>query len=115
MDIATLQSLCLSFPSVTQDVKWEDHLCFNVGGKMFLITSPDHVPVSASLKVADDEFEELSARPGCNPAAYLARYKWIYVTDIGAFTASEWQRLARKSYDLVRAKLPKKVQQGLGE
>lgn len=115
MDLTQLQALCLSFPHVTQDIKWEHDLCFSIGGKMFLVTCPDELPITASLKVADEEFEELAARSGCKPAPYLARHKWIYISDITLFTPSEIQRLARQSYALVKAKLPKKVQQGLGE
>lgn len=114
MDLETLRSICTSFPGVTEDIKWEDHLCFNVGAKMFLITSPDHHPVSASLKCSDEDFEVLSTRPGCSPAAYLARHKWVAVSDISLLEPSEWQLLARQAYELVRDKLPKRVRESLG-
>jgi hypothetical protein len=41
MQIEDLQKICKSFHGVTEDIKWENHLCFNVGEKMFLITAPD--------------------------------------------------------------------------
>jgi predicted DNA-binding protein (MmcQ/YjbR family) len=41
MEIEDLEKICKSFKGVTEDIKWEDHLCFNVGNKMFLITAPD--------------------------------------------------------------------------
>ena len=44
MNIPELQQLCKALPGMTEDIKWENHLCFNVGGKMFLVTSPDNVP-----------------------------------------------------------------------
>lgn len=113
MDIETLQALCKSFPHVIEDVKWGADLCFNIGGKMFLVTNPDQLPVGASFKCADEEFEALSVRPGFMPAPYLARHKWVYVTDIGLLSGSEWQHFARQSYDLVKAKLPKKTQREL--
>ena len=50
MTIDVIQAICAKLPAVTQDIKWENHVCFNVGGKMFMITSPDEVPVSASIK-----------------------------------------------------------------
>ncbi|MFN8393892.1 MAG: MmcQ/YjbR family DNA-binding protein [Bacteroidia bacterium] len=113
MDLETLRSICTAFPGVTEDIKWEDHLCFNVGGKMFLITSPDHHPISVSIKCSDEDFEVMSARPGCRPAAYLARHKWVYISDISLVEPSEWQRLCRQAYELVRDKLPKRVIQSL--
>jgi predicted DNA-binding protein (MmcQ/YjbR family) len=115
MDLTMLQSLCLSFPGVTQDIKWEHDLCFSIGGKMFLVTCPDASPISVSVKVADEEFEEYAAKPGCSPAPYVARYKWILISDIALFPPSEIKRLAQQSYDLVKAKLPKKILKELGK
>src|SRR5688500_4507564 len=82
MTIEDIQKICKKYGGVTEDIKWEDHLCFNVGGKMFLITAPDAVPISASLKVSDETFNELSDKEGFQPAPYLARYKWIWMDDI---------------------------------
>jgi hypothetical protein len=71
MNIEELQSICRKLKGRTEDIKWENHLCFNISGKMFLITSPDSVPVSASFKVADEEFEELSSRKAFSPRHIL--------------------------------------------
>jgi predicted DNA-binding protein (MmcQ/YjbR family) len=114
MTLEDLQEICSSFTGMTQDIKWEDHLCFNVGGKMFIITSPSEVPVSASFKVSDEEFEKLSAKEGFMPAPYLARYKWILVDDISRLSKKQWQFYARSAYELVSAKLPAKTKKELG-
>ena len=50
MNIEDIQNICKYFTSVTEDIKWENHLCFSVGDKIFLITSPDTIPVTARLK-----------------------------------------------------------------
>jgi predicted DNA-binding protein (MmcQ/YjbR family) len=68
MTIETLQAICEKLPGVTQDIKWGNHLCFNVGEKMFLVTNPDEVPHTATFKVNDEDFEELSQRKGFKPA-----------------------------------------------
>lgn len=94
-------------PGVTEDIKWENHLCFNVGGKMFLITSPDESPVTASFKTTEEKFEELSEREGFMPAPYLARNKWVKVDDIGRLMVKEGKELLELSYKLVKEKLPK--------
>lgn len=108
MTLETIQQICKKLSGVTEDIKWENHLCFNVGGKMFLITSPDDTPVTASFKTSEEKFDELTEREGCKPAPYLAKHKWVYVDDISRLSSKEWRDLLELSYDLVKAKLPKK-------
>lgn len=110
MTISEIREICLTFPGVTEDIKWSDHLCFNIGGKMFLVTAPDNVPVSASFKTSDEDFEMLPNRPGFIPAPYLARNKWIFVDDISRFSNKEWQKYLQLSYKLIVSKLSKKLQ-----
>jgi predicted DNA-binding protein (MmcQ/YjbR family) len=112
MNIETLRQICLSFTSVTEDIKWEHDLCFCIGGKMFCVTTllPEG---GVSFKVRDDEFEEISARIGFQPAPYMSRAKWVMLTDTHLLSEDDWQFYIKQSYDLVKAKLPKKVQQSL--
>jgi predicted DNA-binding protein (MmcQ/YjbR family) len=106
MNIEDLQSICKKFPGLRQDIKWENHLCFNVGDKMFCVTSPDTVPVTASFKTNDDDFEELSVREGFKPAPYMARHKWIYVDNIKRLSKKEWQYYLEEAHKMVASKLP---------
>jgi predicted DNA-binding protein (MmcQ/YjbR family) len=108
MTLDAIQKICNSFPGVTEDIKWGDHLCFNVGGKMFLITSPDVSPVTASFKTSEEKFIELTEREGLKPSPYLAKHNWVYVDDISRLNSKEWKELLQLSYELVKAKLPKK-------
>jgi len=114
MTIEEIQYISLDLPGVTQDIKWEDHLCFNIGGKMFLITSPDKVPPTASFKVTPEQFDHLTAKAGFSPAQYLARYKWIYLEDISLLGELDWERYIHGSFKLVASKLPIKVKRQLG-
>ncbi len=41
MNLEHLRKYCLSFPGVTEDVKWGNDLCFCVGEKMFCVTGVD--------------------------------------------------------------------------
>ena len=109
MTIEELQQICLDLPGTTQDIKWEDHLCFNVGNKMYLVTSPDKIPHTASFKVSDDTFADLIEKDGFLPAPYLARYKWVFIEDISLLGKKEWEELIRTSYDLIFSKLPSRV------
>lgn len=109
MNIEDLQEICEQLNGVTQDIKWEDHLCFNVGGKMFLIISPDSIPHTASFKVSEEDFEELCDKEGFIPAPYLARYKWVYLDDINRFNKKDWEKYITLSYNLIFSKLPVKI------
>jgi predicted DNA-binding protein (MmcQ/YjbR family) len=114
MYIEDLQAICKKLPGVTEDVKWENHLTFCVGDKMFLVLGLDVTPVTCSFKVSEEDFEILSGREGCTPAPYLARYKWIYTSDIRNFSEKEWKKLVPQAYQLIREKLPVKKLKELG-
>ena len=108
MNIETLREFCCALPAVTEDIKWGHDLCFSISGKMFCVAALDG-PLTYSFKVKDDEFDELSTSPGIKPAPYVARYKWVLVEEPSRLSRQEWQHYVRQSYELVRAKLPKKL------
>lgn len=108
MHTEALRELCLSFKGATEEVKWENDLCFCVGEKMFVTTALEG-PFRASFKVSPEDFDEYVARPGIRPAPYLGRYHWVQVESPQALTAEEWTRSASHSYALVVSKLPKKL------
>jgi predicted DNA-binding protein (MmcQ/YjbR family) len=114
MNIEDLQAICMAFNGVTEDIKWENNLCFSVGKKIFMLIALDTVPPSASFKVTDEEFEELTGRDEFIPAPYFARNKWIHVADINRMNKAEWEFYARQSYQLVASRLPVKTQKHLG-
>jgi predicted DNA-binding protein (MmcQ/YjbR family) len=113
MDIEWLRQLCLSFPRVTEEEVWENDLTFKVAGKMFAHSVLIPAPVWLSFKASPESFAELTERAGIIPAPYLARAKWVALETKDALTAEELTRLIRASYDLVVAKLPRKVQASL--
>ena len=105
--------MCKALPHVTEDIKWGHDLVFSIGNKMFCVAGLSELPTSASFKVTDEEFEELSNREGFQPAPYVARYKWVLVQDIQTMSSKEWEQYVRQSYELVKAKLPAKVRKQL--
>jgi predicted DNA-binding protein (MmcQ/YjbR family) len=113
MDIEQLRKFCLSFPGATEDLKWGNDLVFSVGAKMFCVTGADSAS-GLSLKCTPEKFHELIEREGIDPAAYVGRYKWVSVHDLGAVTPAELKELITGSYELVRDKLPKKLRDSLG-
>ena len=107
---------CLSRPHATEMVQWEDHLLFKVGGKMFAITALEPGRGNAmTFKSTPDEFAQLIERPGVIPAPYLARAFWIALETESAIPRAEVKELLSRSYDLVVAKLPKKLREALAK
>jgi predicted DNA-binding protein (MmcQ/YjbR family) len=113
MDIADIRIICLEMPGVLEDIKWEHDLAFTIGGKMFCVVGLDQLPTTASFKVKDEEFEEISNWPGFKPAPYVARYKWVLIEDINKMKKSDWEKYIKQSYNLVKDKLPAKLRKQL--
>jgi predicted DNA-binding protein (MmcQ/YjbR family) len=113
MQIETLQKFCLSLPAVTEDVKWDNDLCFSVGGKMFCVASLEP-PFKCSFKVPDEVFDELSTTDGFMPAAYMARAKWVTVIKPSVLGKKDFEKFIKQSYELVKMKLTKKLRTDLG-
>lgn len=107
MNIEELRAYCLSLPGTTEDVKWGADLCFSIGGKMYCVTGFE--AANLSLKAADDDFDRLCALPNIAPAPYLARYKWVLVSEGHNLSDVELKELIKTSYQLVRDKLPAKI------
>lgn len=85
---------------------------FSVGGKMFAATHTDYRTMS--FKVDGDRFLELTDRPGMIAAPYLARHKWVQIADPKLVNREEAIALIQRSYQLVFAKLTKKLQREIG-
>src|SRR5215207_7393641 len=102
MEIEQLRKFCLSLTGTTEDIKWDNDLCFSVGGKMYCVSSLE-APYKIAFKINDEEFEELSNREGFVPAPYMARAKWVLVTDRSKLRKKEWESYIRQSYELVKA------------
>jgi len=100
----------MKFKGATEEVQWEDHLLFKVGGKIFVISSLDNTSENLMSVKADPEvFEELIETEGIVPAPYLAKAKWIAVKRKCRLKPAELKALIKTSYNLVYEKLPKRV------
>jgi predicted DNA-binding protein (MmcQ/YjbR family) len=113
MDFEAAKVICRGFAGSTEDIKWGADAVFSVGGKMFAITSSEAPAGGISFKVEDERFLELTDRPGIIPAPYLARARWVKVERADALSDQEAAQLLRRSYELVFAKLTKKLQREL--
>jgi len=115
MSVDFIRAFCLSLPNATEEVQWEDHLLFKVGGKMFAITSLSPEGNRLSLKSTQEKFYELTEIDGVIPAPYMARNFWIALERWDALRRTEIEDLVRESYALVFAKLPKRLQAELSQ
>jgi predicted DNA-binding protein (MmcQ/YjbR family) len=110
-----LKSFCGAWPGVASGIKWEDDLVFMVSSKMFAVLclqGPDRDRLS--FKVDAERFLELTDQPGIVPAHYMARAFWVTIAEPSRFTPAQIEEFVRHSYDLVRARLSKKLQAKLG-
>ena len=112
MDLDTLREICLAKPGATEELQWEVHLLYKVGGKMFCIGSLN-AEDGVALKIDEEDFDELVAQPGIRQAGHMAKRMWINIGPESRLNLKQWKAHIDKSYELIKAKLPKKVQAGL--
>jgi len=62
------------------------------------------------FKCSAADFRQLTDLDGIIPAPYLARASWVQLEDPAALPAAQLQAQVRASYELVKAKLPKRIQ-----
>ena len=104
MNFDALRVLCLSLPNATENLQWEDELCFKVQGKIFAMVSLSSVPQRLVFKSDPEEFPELLELEGVVPAPYVGRYKWVMLENLDALPKTDIDRCIKKSYEMVAAK-----------
>lgn len=115
MRLDRLKTFALSLPHTTVVKQWGENLVFKVAAKMFLIVGLDGTLADGIIfKCTPDEFDELTEIDGVAQAPYCAKRHWVRAGDLSALPAAEFERLIRHSYDLVVAKLPKRLRVELG-
>jgi predicted DNA-binding protein (MmcQ/YjbR family) len=114
MSFAAMKTHAMALPGATVDIKWGADWVASVGSKMFFVAVPEPGPWRAcSFKVDEHRFLELSGLPGFAPAPYLARVKWVQLSDARALPLSDLKALVSRSHELVLQRLPKKLQKEL--
>jgi len=110
MRLDRLKSFALALPKTTVVSQWGG-LVFKVAGKVFFMIALDGDVLSGVIfKVAPAEFDELTEIDGIGQAPYFAKRMWVKIEDLAALPEPELNKRIRHSYDLIVAKLPKKVQ-----
>jgi predicted DNA-binding protein (MmcQ/YjbR family) len=113
---AALRRVCAGLPRAEPERKWGNVDTFLVHRRMFAIFTLDARGRGDDLWFKADaaRFLELTDRPGVRPAPYLARAGWVAIADPRRFALAELRPLLERSYRLVVAGLPQRVQRELG-
>jgi len=114
MDATAIREYCLAFPHTTENLQWDDELCFKVGGKIFVMLGLDSLPQRMSFKCTPERFAELCELEDVRPAPYVGRYQWVMLGRLDALPDHELQDLMRQSYQMVRAKAKTSDPRGSG-
>lgn len=107
---------CKSLPQTTHVVQWGNSDVWKVGGKLFALCGWNKDQDAFTFKTSDIAFEVLQDLNGIRPAPYLASrgMKWLQQYQDGGLSDDELKKHIVYSYDLVVAKLTKKLRAELG-
>jgi predicted DNA-binding protein (MmcQ/YjbR family) len=105
MNVDSIRRYCLGFPLASENLQWEDDLCFKVGGKIFAILGLESVPPRLCFKCTPEKFAELCEREDIVPAPYVGRYKWVLVQRLDVLGDEDLQDLIGQSYAMVAVKV----------
>lgn len=107
-----VRSLCLSLPSVQEDMPFDEHtLVYKVGGKMFCLLDATQFN-GCALKCDPERIPELrESFEGIDAGPYLSRRHWNYVWPVptGDVPWIVFEGLLKESYALVYQGLTRKV------
>jgi len=116
MTHATVREACLALPHATEDQPFgETVLVFRIGAKLFALLALDTHPPTLNLKCDPEEVVERQEQyETVGPGYHMNKRHWITVTLDGSVPPSSVRAWIEDAYRLVRASLPRKVQEALG-
>ncbi len=113
MNIEEFREYCLSKNGVTEEFPFDEHtLVFKVLGKMFALTGLEHQPPRINLKCDPERAIELRETYDGNIYAgyHMNKTHWNTI-EISNLPQQQLFNFIDHSYDLVVAKLPKKLKE----
>ncbi len=108
MDIEKFRQICLSFNHVTEEFPFgPDTLVYKVKGKLFALAGME-VFESINLKCDPEEAIELRERyAAVRPGFHMNKQHWNTILIDNSIPDRLIEEWIKKSYNLVRSKLPK--------
>lgn len=105
----SIREFCMELPLATEEIQWEEHLLFKIGGKMFCIMQLGGQ--RCSFKCTPERYAELVEVPDIEPSSHnMWKYNWVTLERLTALPDAEFRDCLEDSYGLVRASLTRKVQ-----
>lgn len=101
MNADSIRKYCLSFAQATENLQWDDELCFKVNGKIFVMLGLDSIPQRICFKCTPERFAQLCEMEDIRPAPYVGRYKWVMLDRLDALRDDELRELIQESYEMV--------------
>jgi predicted DNA-binding protein (MmcQ/YjbR family) len=116
VNAAGLRRRCLARPGAVEEFPFGPQTSvFKVHSKIFAISPLEGRPLEVSLKCEPELAEQLRASyPAIRPGYHLNKRHWNTVTLDGSVPDGTVADMLEDSYDLVVAKLPKRVRRELG-
>lgn len=114
MNIEEYRDYCLTFVGVTEELPFDDNvLVFKVLGKMFALTDINAFE-SINVKCDPEKAIELREHYTCvQPGYHMNKKHWNTIIMDGEMPDQEVKEWITHSYDLVVAKMPKKLKEEL--
>ena len=109
-------TFCAGLKSTNHVVQWGNADVWKVGGKVFAVAGWNDGRDAYTFKASDIAYEVLRDSPVIRPAPYLASrgMKWLQVYDDPGLSDSSLREHIELSYEMVAAKLTRKVRIELG-
>lgn len=118
MNVEELREYCLSLPGVEENQPWTEPqyemlVTYKVGGKWFVLENPDEKFID--VKCDPEKILELQGRyQGAFPAWHMNKEHWLGVRLESDVPDLIIKQVIKDGYDLIVAKLPKKIRENLG-
>lgn len=113
MDIESIRMFCISKKAVTESMPFDDKtLVFKVVGKIFALAALDVHPLRINLKCDPEKAIDLRERfESVQPGYHSNKKHWNTIEVNGEISKEALYELIDHSYNLVVAKLTKKVRE----
>lgn len=113
MHIESIRLYCISKKAVSESMPFDDKtLVFKVAGKIFALINLNSNPLRLNLKCDPEKAIDLRDRfESILPGYHSNKKHWNTIVVTGEISKVLLHHLIDHSYDLVKAKLPKKIRQ----
>ena len=114
MHIEAIRDFCLTLPATTEDFPFDDRtLVFRIGGKIYLLIDVEE-PWEFNVKCEPELAISLRERypDAIRPGYHMSKKHWNTLT-VASLDDSLLRQQIEQSYSIVKASLPKKIQDTL--